>query len=211
MKKKDSAKKKPEAPRPNYVAKKHVASVVTFKRTLFPLLVTVLFTAVAYSFGWFSAIADKINSLLGKDTISELMVLIFTVALGGIVTISNWVIQHREIKRLKRFHVDFYDDIIELHDEDGIVRRTFYGYIKAETSLPAPSVIIPENAKAIKKLLCWKPLKFNYGNVTIECLEGPSDKIKLYCIENPKKLLKHLESHLAKTEPEAECTVEFGK
>ena len=41
MKKKDSAKKKPEAPRPNYVAKKHVASVVTFKRTLFPLLVTV--------------------------------------------------------------------------------------------------------------------------------------------------------------------------
>lgn len=213
MKKKASKAKKNNSTRPNYVAEKHWASEVTFRLTFFPLLVTIAFTAVALGFGWFEAVAGKVNGLLGSDIVSANIMLAITIAVGGIVTIKDWIIQAKRIKKLKKFRVNFYDDIIELKDEDGVTRRTFYGFVRYDISLPPPSIIVPENCpKLIKRILCWKPLKFDYGNVFIECLEGPSDKIRLYCIKNPKKLIKHLESLAVETDiAAAECTVEFGK
>lgn len=211
MKKKNTSKKSPSALRPNYVAKKHKASAVKLSLTVYPILVTVAFTAVASAFGWFGALAMGVNSVLGQNVMSESAVAAIVVAIGLLVTFSKWAKQVKLIKALNKFHVDFYDDIIELHDEDGVTRRTFYGITKVEVSLPEPSVILPENAKLLKKMFCYKPLKFNYGNVTIEGLEGPGDKIKLYDIHEPKKLARYLEKHVVTAEPAAECTVEFTR
>ena len=211
MKKKNASKKSPSVLRPNYVAKKHWASAVKLSLTVYPVIVTVSFTAVASAFGWFAALAEGANSLLGQSVVTDSAVMIAVIILGSLVTLSRWAKQVKLIKALNKFHVDFYDDIIELYDEDGVLRRTFYGLTKVEVTLPEPSVIIPENAKLLKKLLCYKPIKFNYGNLTIEGLEGPGDKIKLYNIREPKKLARYLEKQVVITEPAAECTVEFTK
>ena len=211
MKKKNGSKKSPSALRPNYVARKHWASAVKLSLTVYPILVTVAFTAVGSAFGWFAAIAQSANSLFGQGVISEGAVMGAVIILGSLVTLVRWVKQIKLVKALNKFHVDFYDDIIELHDEDGVTLRTFYGITRIEVSLPEPSVILPESAKLLKKMFCYKPIKFNYGNVTIEGLEGPGDKIKLYNIYEPKKLARYLEKHIVNVEPAAECTVEFTR
>ena len=219
MKKKDISVKKAAAPA--YVATKHWASEFKFKLTVFPPVVTILFTLVAASFGWFESVANTVNSaiasIIGQEfsaiTADALMILVIVV--GLIASIRGWVIQKKRIDELKKFHVDFYEDgIIELHDGKAVTRRTFFGFYKAEVFFPTPSIILPETgAKLIKKIVCWKPLHFNYGDVLIECLEAPNDVIKLYSINAPKELIKYLESTGSKTEynADAECTVEFGK
>ena len=219
MKKKDISAKNTSAP--SYVATKHWASEFKFKLSVFPPLVTVLILVVVAAFGWFGALANMLNSQISTITneafgaITAAALMIIVAAIGFIASAIGWVIQVVRIIRISKFHVDFYDNgIIELHDGKGITRRIFFGFYKATVYFPTPSIILPETgAKLIKRIVCWKPLAFNYGDVTIECLEAPNDVIKLYSIKAPKELISYLESAGTKTEYNAgaECTVEFGK
>lgn len=219
MKKKDISVK--NAKTPSYVATKHWASEFKFKLTVFPPVVTLVFTVVAACLDWFDKIAGVMNSAISSimgeafTGVTAKGLMIFVIVAGFLASACCWIIQAVRIHRLKRFHVDFYDDgIIELHDGESVTRRTFFGFYKAQVYLPTPSIILPEvGARFIKKLVCWKPLAYNYGDVTIECLEAPKDVIKLYSIKAPKELINYLESTNTKTEynADAETTVEFVK
>ena len=219
MKKKDISVKKTAAPA--YVATKHWASEFKFKLSVFPPVLTAAFTIVAACLGWFEEIANAINSIVSSilgevfTDVTATGVMIFVIVVGFAASVCGWVIQIVRIRRIKPFHVDFYEDgIIELHDGKSVTRRTFFGFYKAEVFLPTPSIILPEvGARFIKKLVCWKPLAYNYGDVVIECLEAPNDVIKLYSIKAPKELVKYLESTNAKTEytADAESIVEYVK